>query len=1333
MTRRNVIFQAGSSNVCDAAVPGATLTAWPYWQPGDLLKVCLLALAILTCVSVASAQSGAGSIEGRVTDKTGAIIPGATVHVVNNATSVATDAKANNSGIYQVPELFAGQYTVTVTAQGMGSFQTNLELLVDQHAVINASLATGSVNTQVEVTADTAQLINTENGTIAYDLDSKRIDQLPQNGRLLLNEVIGTTPGLEPKGTGALMVNGLESESMEWVADGVPLSNRQFGGVNQTQGQLPDPDAVSEVRIETTDVGAKYATPGVAIINTKSGTNAIHGSFFETIRNNAVGIARNRNNLAAFIAPHLVRNEFGGSAGGPVIIPHFYNGKDKTFWFFAFERYSLSQNQSEQVYVPADAWRTGDFSGLLSLGTPIQLYDPATTHNDTNCNGSGKSNPYCRTPFANNQIPVGRLSPTSKILYDITPHPSSANLPQTGPNLSANNPMYTVIPNYSTRLDHYFNENNRAYLRFTGIQQTSDSLRNNPNSPVTVAADGLPYAASGLTVTPTTTYAGALGFTHIISPSFFSETVVSQQWFAQHNFAGGCPTCNFEKQLGLPNNFGNTGFPLIGSGNLAANNGGYSGTQYIYGLSQIIWNVDENLTKTLGRHKLEFGGRYRLERFNDLPDQSADTVNFNGQGTGLINPASLPAATSKPTYTATPNTGASDADFFLGNVANYGVRQLPSYFQAHDMEIDGYFQDTIRVTQKLTVGVGLRWEDHPSALVQNGLFTGFDFKNDALVLGAPLTTLLAKGYTNQTLITSLQSLGVKFETSQGSGFPSTLMRNYPENFLPRVSFAFQPNGDHGAVLRGGYGRYLYPIPTRSYLKSPVQNTPFTSSYTQDFTNPAQTPDGLPNAQLRFPQGSGAWSQTSPFLPVLGVNSANNVNSSAVSGVLPGISLVTDSLNLAPDAVTNANFTFEQPFKSNQALRLSYVYSHGSNLDHYYYPNNSPSAFVYELATGNAPNTANGSIATRPYDNTTWGNNVDVQKNGWSNYNALQANYEKRARKGVAYQISYTWAKAFRIGGNSFRDSSTYPYANYQNAAGVAPGVSLNTTGTTNFVAGGQIALAPTLPPPPPSGTPIWGSYHALMRFENYVVDTNVPEHHVRFNAVVDLPFGRNKRFLGKASRWEDELVGGWQVAAIGQVVSQAFFVGNSNWGAVNPLQSYKHGMNITDCQTGICQRAKLWFNGFILPSAGAMGKITGLPSGYQVGSAASPAYSSPINFAYTTTPGTIQATNNNVNVVTPNGTIPNVTYSPGPSTVNPFSRTELRGPYNYNADISLYKVFPIREGMFLRVNFDAFNAFNIQGYNNPSTTSGIIDLGANGQTNSYWTPRQVQISARFTF
>jgi hypothetical protein len=1292
------------------------------------------ALIVMTIsVSIGSAQSGAGSIEGTVTDQTGAVIPDATVHVVNKATSVTRDAKTNGAGIYHVPALFAGKYAVKIAAPGMGQFETSIELLVDQHAVINASLSAGSVTTQVVVTADdAAQLVTTNSGTVAYDLDTKRIDQLPQNGRLLLNLATSTSAGLEPKGTGNLMVNGLEAESMEFVSDGVPLTNRQFGGVNQTQGQLPDPDAVSEVRIETTNVGAEYATPGIAIITTKSGTNAFHGSIFETARNNAIGIAKNRNNLSNFVAPHLVRNEFGGSFGGPIIIPHVYNGRDKSFFFFAYERFSNSQKQSQLAYVPETAWRTGDFSSLLKAPTPVQLYDPQTTHDDPNCNGSGQRNKYCRAPFANNQIPISRISPTAKVLFNITPQPSNGDniYANSNGNLSTFNPMFTVIPNYSARVDHNFSESKHAYVRFTSINQINNNLRNNPSSPASLAADGLPANANGLSLNPTKTFAAAAGFTSIFSPSFFSETVISQQWFSQHNYAGGCPECNFEKQLGLPNNFGNLGFPQIGDNQIANGNGGFNGTQYIYGLSQIIWNADENLTKTFGRHKLQFGGRYRLERFNDLPDQSADTVNFNGQGTALNNPnatqISNPGAAA---YNATPNTGARDADFFLGNASSYGVNQLPGYFKAHDMELDAYIQDTFRVTPKLTLNLGLRWEDHPSALVQDGLFNTFDYQHDALVLGAPLTKLIADGRTTQAVITNMQNLGAKFETAQEAGLPSTLMRNYPWNFLPRVGVAYQPLGSGGPVLRGGYGRYIYPIPTRSFLKNPIQNAPFVSKYTQDWSDAALTPDGLPNALLRFPQGSGSWSSASQFLPVMGVNSTNLVNTNSITGIKPGVAVTTPSPNLAPDFVTETNVTVEQPFKGNQALRVSWVYTHGTNLDHQFQPNNAPSAFVWEMATGTVPNTANGSIATRPYDHTAWGQNIDVQKNGWSNYNALQVNYEKRARNGVAYQVLYAWAKAFRIGGNSFRDGVTTPYANYLGALGTAGGTTYSGIGTSNFIAGGAVT-SPVLPLPPAAGTPLWTDYHDLIRFENYVVDTAVPSHHIRFNGVVDLPFGRNKRFLGGSNRLLDEVVGGWQIAGVGQVISQAFFVNAGNWGAMNPIKSYGHGRQITDCQN-TCQPAKLWFNGFIAPTANAIGKVSGLPEGYNVNSAVSPAYAAPINF--TGTGGVITGTNNNVNITGPSGTIKDQGFSPGPTGTNPYSRTALRGPFNYNVDLSAYKVFPIKEGMFLRLNVDAFNALNIQGFNNPNTTTGEILYAGNGLSSSYWTPRQIQVSARFTF
>jgi Carboxypeptidase regulatory-like domain len=247
------------------------------------LAVALVILGLAIFCSDAKSQSGAGSIQGTVTDQTGAVIPGATIHVVNNATGVAANAKTNAVGFYQVPGLFTGSYTLTISAPNMKSYRAGVQLQVAQAAVINPVMSTGPVTQQVEVSSDIVQLTTTDNGTIASTLESNRINQLPMNGRLLLTLAGETTPGLESTGQRA---NGLMPEALEYVADGVPLSNRNFGGEgNSTQAQLPDPDAVQEVRIETTNTSAMYSAPATGIITTKSGTNSLHGSFFETARN----------------------------------------------------------------------------------------------------------------------------------------------------------------------------------------------------------------------------------------------------------------------------------------------------------------------------------------------------------------------------------------------------------------------------------------------------------------------------------------------------------------------------------------------------------------------------------------------------------------------------------------------------------------------------------------------------------------------------------------------------------------------------------------------------------------------------------------------------------------------------------------------------------------------------------------------------------------------------------------------------------------------------------------------------------------------------------------
>jgi hypothetical protein len=191
-------------------------------------------------------------------------------------------------------------------------------------------------------------------------------------------------------------------------------------------------------------------------------------------------------------------------------------------------------------------------------------------------------------------------------------------------------------------------------------------------------------------------------------------------------------------------------------------------------------------------------------------------------------------------------------------------------------------------------------------------------------------------------------------------------------------------------------------------------------------------------------------------------------------------------------------------------------------------------------------------------------------------------------------------------------------------------------------------------------------------------------------------------------------VGGWQFAFVGTLVSQSFQVGNTNWGATNPIEIYKDTTPVTDCRSGVCREAYMWFNGYLAPSqVNATNRgVQGVPSSYRP-------YLSPINTA---------ANNNNVTVRLNNGQQVTTPYAPGPAGVNPYSAMVLQGPKNFQTDISLYKEFTITERIRLRFNIDAFNAFNIQGLTNPNTSDGLLNF----QT-SYWTPRQIQFTGRLTF
>ena len=1255
----------------------------------------VVVLGIAIGCSSAFAQSGAGSIQGTVSDSTGAVIPGASINVVNQATAVAADTKSNSVGFYQVPGLFTGTYTVTITAPGMKTHKQTIELLVDQNAVINAVLTAGAVSQQVEVSAFTIQLTTKDSGMVAATLENARINQLPLDQRLLLTLAQQTTPGLEADGSNpGARANGLMDQALEYVQDGAPVSNRNFGGErNSPQGQLPDPDAVQELKMDMSNANAEFSAPANGIITTKSGTNHLHGSFFETARNAGLGLAKQRGFVTTPTAdadPPLVRNEFGASVGGPIVLPGLYHGRDKSFFFFAYERYSLRSWTPLLVSVPTTAMKQGDFSGLVNSTNQLQqLYDPLTTALSNNCNGTGTTNAYCRAPFPTvngkpNQIPIGRLSPFSKIIYDILPNPTTADNPLVTPNFQMHNINNFTVPTVSFRLDHNFNEKNHAYLRYTQDLEDWVALRNIPNAPLTVAADGIPAGASGGTQWLIDTFSGAVGFMHVFSPSFYSETVVSQEWFGQYDVATGNPNIDYEQIFGTPNNFGETGFPQI-SGNILT----LTGTQWNYKGVQIISNIDENLTKTVGRHEIHFGGRYRHERFGYLPDRNSDQIGFSALATGLYNTA------SGTNWTAQTNTGYGEGDFFLGAANNYSVQLNAPYQHYRDMEFDAYVQDNFHATRNLTVNIGLRYEAHPAPYTSNYLMESFDLKNHAMVLAEPLWYYVDKGYTTQTIASNLQNLGMVFETPQVAGLKGTMLRNNDLTVGPRVGAAYSLfGGRHGTVLRGAYGRYIFPVPVRNSLRLPSADAPFATSYTQNYNTGAQSPDGKNNYMIRAAN------------PVIaGVNSANVVNSNNITSITPGVTEVTMNPDYAPNFVTEVNATLEQAFKGNSALRVSWVYTHASNLDQYYYYNSHPSSFVWDTVTGTtAPGGTYSATAQGPYDQTLYsGTQALDQTTGWSNDNALQASYQKMFHGGLAYQINYVLSKPFRIGGNWSRDSTVSPFADF----------------------------APGFGPAQPANVAPWGMTHELNRFENYKVDTGIPKQHINFNGLYEFPVGRGKRFLGNANALLNELVGGFQIAGSGQIISQDFTINSGNWGQTSPLHVYKHNAPITDCRSGVCHPAFLWFNGYIAPTANAntgctVNCVIGLPGNYVP-------YQTPID----NTPGTPNyGTNgNNVTITLNNGKTTSTGYNPGPGT-NPFAKTVLNGPINYIAAASLFKVFPIKGQMNLRFNMDVFNVLNDQGYLNPDSTTGIESVQS-----AYWNnangngtgPRVIQLSLRLNF
>ncbi len=830
---------------------------------------------------------------------------------------------------------------------------------------------------------------------------------------------------------------------------------------------------------------------------------------------------------------------------------------------------------------------------------------------------------------------------------------------------------------------------------------------------------------------------------------------------AQHNYAGGSPGLDYEKLLGLPNSFGSPGFPFIQD---VFNE--MEGTQWQYGVSWTIPQIDENLTKIVGKHQLQFGGRYRFEGFHIIPDESSDSVYFNGEGTGLYNPQ------TSTSYNGYSNSGQTNADYYIGAAYEYSNNLEPPVERVHDMEIDGYFADNYHVRNNLTLNLGVRWEAHPAIYMGRGQMSGFSLKDHAVVTTAPMSTLIAEGITTQAVITNDENNGAKFETASEAGLPQMLTYNYDANFLPRVGFAWQPFGKWGTVIRGALGRYIYPEPVRENMVKVNKVNPFQLGYEVNYESTTYAP--ITHYMLLAPQSTSSSfnynttnSSTGNGTPVMGVNSSSAIDTTSTTAIAPGLTNQSLAPDYAPTYVDEVDFTVEQPLKWNSALRLSYVYSRGGNLNNYFYYNDHPSEYSWEVQQGaETPDSGslgptNSTTGEGPYDNVAYADgSFQIDKVGWSNYNALQVQWQKLYHSGSAWQIMYTWAKSMRTGGDYGGVAGDYldPYSVYVNSyVGDWVNAGSNTVTVGPADSASAMPAAPNLPPPPPAGVQPWQYYKALNRWENYMEDPYSPPQQIRFNGIYDFPVGRGKRFLGGANRALNELVGGWQLAGAGNILGQDFQITSSNWGPASSLHTYKKGAPVTDCRSGTCLKSYEWWNGYIPPtsisgnpcSTGLTTTVSGLPSGWKP-------YQTPLDTSCTATGHDQYYDDNDVamsgvtglgkagekpqadGTVIGYGIVPanNDNGSSGGTidVTNPFGHTVLNGPTNWEADLSLFKVFPITERMRLRFNFDAFNVFNHQGIPNPSGSDGTVCVTPGGVgCSSANSGRQLQFTGRFTF
>ena len=1031
-----------------------------------------------------------GRLMGAITDSSGAAVPGAEVTITSQGTGVVWHLKTDSLGNYVAPSLPPGNYNLQVEASGFRTaLSTGVVIEAEQTARLDVTMQVGTLNQSVEVTAS-APLVQSETSGLGEVVGRTQVETLPLNGRIF-SQLVDLVPGAvgagwadEPESAGGA---GARSYIMASI-NGLPWSGTVFNldGVNNMETMnaftnvAPPLEAIEEFKVVTNNPSAEFGTFGGAAVNVtmRSGTNDFHGSLFEYLRNDDL----NSRNFFSAGTPPFKSNEFGATFGGPF-------KKNKAFFFGDYQGLRMRFGETFLDTVPTQDMRNGIFSPEAGFAT---IYDPTT-----------------QQPFPNNTIPSSRFDAVDAVVANIWPLP---NLPGITNNFLTNAVKQEDTNNFDIKGDYVISDKDRFFVR------ESYDWRN--------LLAPLPAGNRFMMTADVNSYNrqhnAAFGETHNFSPTLLNEFRIGFNRFNTHDNGNDYPVLE-NNILGIPNGNiigypGTYGMASFYIGDIwATGSPGWTNAHRMENLYQIA----DDLSWVKGRNTTKFGVNYMymVQSLTNGGNQRGyfnfDAGNTSLQGSG----------------------GDPFASFLLGDVESYGrdiVNTDPAVLQ-HDIAM--FAQDDIRVTRKLTLNIGLRWEDflHPSE--RHNRQGNFDLSTGLIDLAT-------------------------------SGNTAPNVNNFTTAFSPRLGLAYSPDNGRTAI-RGAFGlsyfydnwggtggtlEFAYPFDESASFAEPTLYTPFATV----------AADGLPYLAIGHPSGTS-------IAPPNGA----------------GVTYMPQDFQ--PDGVVMWNFGVQRQLSSTTALEVTYVGTHGDHLFRGGWPIDIP------LAPGPAPIPQSYKYYYLAPEVSSIGRS---SSDGDSHYNGLEVKFTKRFSHGLQGLTSYTWSKC--------TDDMTF-FWTWDDKMNRAPCSNKSYNTPQNLV--------------------ISGTY--------------------------ELPFGKGRSYLAKASRGVDAVAGGWSLNAI-----MMFHSGQPLTMSVSPDELNTNTGNhpdLTCSKVGLIKNVNEWFdtNCFSVPAAYTFGNAGG---------------------------GIVE------------------------------------GPGVANFDLSLFKKFAVTESQALEIRGEFFNAFNNPHFGNPATTLGYSNFGVISST-----------------